>query len=585
MESPSSSVLPPPFAMLSSFGMVAEAAHGQDLSCRTHIDNRQLLSHIYCAFCPVAHTMNYIASAFTSRPTSTKSLESGVSTSSLLEEAALDDGLQESRLETQATSIADSDMASKTRSASTRARTKTAFRLCHPPPVRIHKQRLHIRPKVLLQLQKVSKASRPTPIYEVLPSVIFAPRLARHFPRTFKGKAGLGVDDLVIVSSEDYEAQELQSHDIDDLFDDKWDKREIIAAICQLSKDEYPYGQGETEICLNHGPSWTASQRKNGTYEFAATDDYGNRTVARWVPKQPKSDRTASISSMSEEKRFNFSILNPNSRRHAVIATLDRQTIEVSDQYSHPSRSLSSQTSSMLTTSSSSVSGELKTPSIGSSSATRDPIEVDDALRTLITITGIWVAFREGFSPNFKYGQPAQGLSTSPNLTLGHKHRSLSLNANQVNSNQLALAKSPNHSLSSAKRTMVGLQNTGSYSTVPLSSYPPFTPPQRSVSTGSAFMQRLSTRKSSTPKVIQLSPVGDLEGSDTEKDASRVNGSPLPRSSMSSREGRDVSMDRGIVGLGLDLGQTVSQPTERVTRRSSSRIGNMFGRSPKDRDV
>lgn len=568
--------------MLSNFGMVAEAAHGQDLTRCKHIDNQYLLSHVCSAFCPVAHTMNYIASAFTPRPTSTKSLEYGVNTPSSFGEPSLAEGMQESHVETPATSIADLHTASKTRSVSSKTRTKTAFRLCHPPPVHIHKQRLHIRPKVLLQLQRVSKASRPTPVFEVLPSVVFAPRLARHFPRAVKGKAGLGVDDLVIVSSEDYEAQELQSHDIDDLFEDKWDKREIIAAICQLGKDEYPHGQGETEICLNNGPSWIASQRRNGTYEFASTNDNGNRTVARWVPKLPKSDRSGSISSTSEEKKFNFSILNPNSRRHAVIATLDRQTIEVSDQYTHPSTSISSEASSTATTP---ASEEIKTPSIGSSFATRDPIEVDDALRTLITVTGIWVAFREGFSPNFKYGQATQGLSISPNSTFSHKHRSLSLNANQFNGNQLPTAKSPSPGLGNAKKTIIGLRNTVSNSTVPLSSYPPFTPPQRSVSTGSAFMQRLSGRKSSTPKVIQLSPVGDFDDSDNEAEVARANGSPLPRSSMSSREKREASLERGIVGLGLELGETVSQPAERATRRSSNRIGKIFGRSPKERHV
>ena len=568
--------------MLSNLGMVAEAAHGQDLTCCKHIDNQYLLSHVCSAFCPVAHTMNYIASAFTSRPTSTKSLEYGVNTPSVLDEPSVAGGLQESQVETPGTSIADVHTAPKTRSVSSRTRTKTAFRICHPPPVHIHKQRLHIRPKVLLQLQRVSKASRPTPIFEVLPSVVFAPRLARHFPRAVKGKAGLGVDDLVVVSSEDYEAQELQSHDVDDLFEDKWDKREIIAAICQLGKDEYPFGQGETEICLNQGPSWIASQRRNGTYEFTSTNDDGNRTVARWVPKQPRSDRTGSISSTSEEKKFNFSILNPNSRRHAVIATLDRQTIEVSDQYTHPSTSISSEASSTTTTP---ASEEIKTPFSGSNSATRDPIVVDDALRTLITITGIWVAFREGFSPNFRYGQPTQGLSISPNSTLSQKHRSLSLNANQFNGNQLTTAKSASPGLGNAKRTTIGLQNTASNSTVPLSSYPAFTPPQRSVSTGSAFMQRLSGRKSSTPKVVQLSPVGDFDDSDNEEGVSRANGSPLQRSSMSSREKREASLERGMVGLGLGLGETVSQPTERARRRSSSRIRKIFGRSPKEREV
>lgn len=565
-----------PPTMLSSLAMVAEAANGQDLTCCKHIDNQRLLGQVYCAFCPVAHTMNYIASAFTSRPASAKSLESGV------EEAALDEGMRELSLDNKTTSIADSDVASKRRSASSRTRTKTAFRLCHPPPVHIHKQRLHIRPRVLLQLQKISKAARPTPIFEVLPSVVFAPRLARHFPRTFKGKAGLGLDDLVVVSSENYEAQDVQSDDTDDLFDEKWEKREIVAAICQPSKDNYPYGQGETEICLHHGTSWSASQRRSGAYEFACTDDCGNRTVARWVPKPSKSDRTSSISSTPEEKKFNFSILNPNSRRHAVIATLDCQTIEVSDSYSHPSTSLSSQASSTPTTSSSLVSDRHETPCMEASQAVRDPIEVDDALRTLITITAIWVAFREGFSPNFKYGQSTQP-SNGPNRALGQKHRSLSLNANQFNTNQFAIPKSPSPSLSGATPTRTGLRHTVSSSTVPLSSYPTFTPPQRSVSTGTAFMQRLSTRQSSPRKAIPLSPVGDSEGSDMEKDASRANGSSLPHLSVSSRDGRDVSSERGSAGLGLDLGASVSSPIGRETRRrSGSRIGKMFGRSPKD---
>ena len=527
--------------------------------------------------------MNYIASAFTSRPTSAKSVES--STPSMLEEASPEEPSQESSLEGKETSVANSDVASQRRSASGRARSKTSFCLCHPPPVHIHKQRLHIRPRVLLQLQKISKSSRPIPMFEVLPSVIFAPRLARHFPRTFKGKAGLGVDDLVVVTSEDYETQEPQSEDADDLFDDKWDKREIIAAICQSSKDRYPYGQGETEICLNHGAPWNASQRKNGTYEFASTDENGRRTVARWVPKQPKSDRTSSISSTSDEKKFNFSILNPNSRRHAVIATLDRQTIDVSDQYSHPSTNPSSEASSTPTTCSSSITEKVKTPGSEANSSAGDPIEVNGALRMLIIITGIWVAFREGFSPNFKYDQPTPGLSASPRLIAGNRRRSSSLNANQFNSNQFAVPKSPSPSLSAMKRTRIGLQHTNSSSTVPLSSYPPFSPPHRSVTTGPVFMQRISAHTPSPSKVMALSPVGDFKGSDTEKGMPRADGSPLLRSSMSSMEGRDNSLERGIAGLGLDLGESASQPTDARPRRSNSRIGKIFGRSPKDRHL
>ena len=564
--------------------MVAEAAnHLEKCTCRKQFDNRQAFSHICSAFCPIgiAQSMSYIASALTlSRPTSANSADSATGTPSMPSDSTSEELFEgPGNGTTQATPVIDSDKSPKMRRASG-ARTKTVYRLALPPPVIIHKQRLHIRPKVLLQLQKVSRTCRPTPIYEVLPSHV-APKLAKHFPRTFKGKARLGVDDLVVVTSDDYHLTEsyLNSNDVDDLFEDvRWGKREIVAAICHGHGKDH---QGNTEISLSQGQSWTASRLKSGAYEFVSTDG-SDRSVARWVPKQSKTRRTSSDTrdrSLSEERKFNFSLLNPNSRRHAVIATLDRQSIEVCDQYSNPSLSQSSQTSSSSTTSSSSWSEEHQSLSKRPNLISSNSIDVDLALRTLITVTGIWVSFQEGISRSFKYSDASPTLSASPNPASKQDWRTLSLSSASFSHNQ-ASQKSLAPDLGGPHRSP--LQHTRSSPAVPLSpsftaSPYPFSPPRRSISSGTALMQRISSRRSSTNKRTELSPVGDEDGSEAERETSRAAGSPLQRRASRFKKRGSIALERAVTGLAL--GEPRSYDDGMIGK--SSRLGRLFSHSTK----
>ena len=591
-------------AMLSGLGLVADAALSQRCTCPTHTDGQKydqpLLSHICSACSAIAQSMNYLAKALTTHPTSITSMQSFSNTPpSLLEGSTSEEASEEGEsrdIDTTATSITDQNSNSGIRSLSSplaSPKSKTTYRLAHPPPVSSHRAHLHIRPRVLLQLQRVSKTVRPKPILEVLPSVIFATRLARRFPRTFKGKAGLGADDLVIVSSENYETAQPHARDPGELFEDaRWEEREIVAAVCQLSKDKSGF-QGRGEICLNNGALWIASKLGNGSYEFIMIDEHGLKTVARWVLKSPRQRTTPMAQSRPrspslEERKFNFSVLNPNSRRHAVIGTLDQHSIEVSDRYSNPALGSKSpgpstpktpatgdicdgregQSSYLWHSDRSSVgafdyqmqnSPPLSMKSTELNLATEHPLEMNESLRTLILVTGLWVTFQEGFSSSFNSGDLAQGQSTLSNTGSKHQRRSLSLSINRPGSEILPSTAKSSSSDKQPKRGV--LSHSPSTPVVPLAqtAKSPQTPPRRTMSTGPTVMRRVTSHRRSTTGAVRLGPTDEFHGSVAEGNS--VDGNSI--------EG-DNGLQRRTLAIPPSLGTGSSLRERRISSYQSS---------------
>ena len=549
--------------MLSYLGSAAELSHGQ--ACRKADP-----------FCPISQSLNYIASALASRPASAKSMLSfsSTQTSSIPEETSpeeLSDGESPAN-DTCATSVTSESTRKGSSTSNGRTKSKTLFRLAHPPPISIHKQHLHIRPKVLLQLQKTSGTSRPIPVLEVLPSVVYASRLARRFPRTFKGKAGLGADDLVIMSSEDYKTE---SSDVDEYEQVREEKhgvqRAIVAAICRPGKGEAE-SNANLEICMTDGLGWTVSRFGNGVYEFVSVDDHGLRSVARWVPKQSKSGpRTPTIGrdlSTSEEKKFCFSLLNPNSRRHAIIASLDRHSIEVSDWYVDP-ETVRKDTDSL-------------TPTLLSSSEespTRDPIEVSHDLRSLIIVTGICVAFEEGFSSRSGHDNTAP---SSPNPSIKQHHRSFSLGNSQTNSTQPS--KQAGNPVGNLQRARASLQQTRSSSAVPQPPRPGELKalPRRTSSSGGAFMERLKGRNSASNQKHQLDDIidGGIESTSTKRDVDYPLSAPTQRRTVEYQEtaGKSPSDKKPSHMSSLPKEASSQVPTGKRRRR---RFSKLFGCSRK----
>lgn len=288
-------------------------------------------------------------------------------------------------------------------------RSKTSFRFAHPPPS-AHK-RLRIRPRLLLQLQHVSQTSRPIAALDVIPSSLFRTRPTRKVSGACRGKERIGPNDLVIIENDSYgplEDEERSSSDI---------QRDVVAIINHPRKED-PKAKGMVDICMAKGGVWEATSISSSVYEFSHTGEDGLRKSVRWVMRG-KGNRhsTGSMGQVEQEnKRLSFSVMDPTKRRHPVIAWLTRNGIEVLDQYSPTSGSIRSRATSISSPVSIAAGQDRK-----HSNALSEPdmVETDDQLRTLIVVTGIWVALREGWSsyplpPEPRHSIPRSLSSTNP---------------------------------------------------------------------------------------------------------------------------------------------------------------------------
>lgn len=282
-------------------------------------------------------------------------------------------------------------------------RAKTTYNLAQPPSA--SRPKLHLRPKVLLQLHQVVRTSRPKPVYEVIPFSLLAPRSTRRLAKTFysKSRDKLCPNDLLIVKAEEYGAR-----DEDDKTDEeRWGARDVVGIICP-AKDEKG-STVKTEVLMNDGACWEVTNLPNGGYEFGCTDEHGLSLKSRWVPKLAQARRVSTMSSngsqpspITEDKKFNFSTISASSRRHPVIATMSRTNIDVLDSYVMPSAT-SPPTPGYPP---SGLNTPLATPSSITANSFLDlasdrlTVKTDDTLRRFIVLSGIWVTFSEGWVPH-----------------------------------------------------------------------------------------------------------------------------------------------------------------------------------------
>jgi hypothetical protein len=405
-----------------------------------------------------------------------------------------------------ARSVANSDISEVTsavgRPRRRALRTSTTFHLAHPAPTLTQKQRLiHIRPRLLLQLQRLSPDSRPEPAIDVLPSAAVMPRLAKKFPRMFRGKAVLGTNDVVLVRSEEYDSPDDSATETTDSDEESPSNRDMLAVICQLPKDAGG-SQGKAEIVLSDGSVWLATPLLNGLYELTTVDENGNKITARWVKRSTRRSSADFSSSApgSTPFKYTFSIIDPNSRRHPVMGTLTHNTLDVPDFYTSVS---SSAKRYPPTTHIRPLFGEHDSADEGTTPE-RTTHAVDEEVKSLVQVTGIWVALREGLSPHFKYNDSMSNGSVSAGNRGGShcRARSVSLTPEPRRPAMGATNTStpePGHSALAA----VGGKFRRAYGGPPPLSPAALAPqleelktPQRSTSAGTAFMQRVAARRS-----------------------------------------------------------------------------------------
>ncbi|KAJ5460688.1 uncharacterized protein N7458_002240 [Penicillium daleae] len=275
------------------------------------------------------------------------------------------------------------------------SRPKISYQFAYPVVHTWHK-RLRLRPKLLLQVQQVSHMARPLPILEVQQSTLYLPRFTRKFPTMFCPKNGQGPNDLSVVRSELYTrtVASITEKNISCEREDNADQRQVVATIVRVPQEDGDL-KGKAEICLNFGPVWEVTPLPSGSYEFVARTENGVRVV-RWALRGGRNRRasaTPGTQPRNDTKRFTFSIIDLNARRHPVIASMNKNLLEVYNEYSvvvPPSTSQISQSLGMSVASDLSDNEALVD--------NKNVVTLDDGLRTLILITGIWVACWEGWS-------------------------------------------------------------------------------------------------------------------------------------------------------------------------------------------
>lgn len=381
-------------------------------------------------------------------------------------------------------------------------RKSTAYLVALPAPKLASKKTLFktIRPRLLLQLQQLAAHQRPKPNIDVFPASLIAGPLvmARYihcFPRLFGVKRELGPRDLILVKSEDYTA------DAEDNDENANGRRQPVAV---LSPGR---GQGTVgEIVLDDGSIWTCSSQK-GFYSFVHVDESGASLTARWVKRNPAKRVSSQPASRpgsppispapfspggdptaESDFRYTFSIINPLSRRHPILATLTPQSMEIYDDYTTPSASSgryppTRPVSGVFDAVGSNSRDPLSSPlSVDEPSVQRETHSVDEDTKKLIMVTGLWLALQLGPAPS----STDLGESASASLSA-----SASVSASGIQESPMIMqaastfpARLPRRQTMSttASQTPPSLHSRGL---------------RRAVSTGAAFIQRRRQKESS----------------------------------------------------------------------------------------
>jgi len=251
----------------------------------------------------------------------------------------------------------------------------TTYHFALPPPkhATIH---IQIRPRLILQLQQTSGVRRATPVVDVFQNSIVPSHGHDALPRSPRP---VGPRDTVLLRSARYDkiAEEGGGSEDDE---ERLDKRHLIAILS-------PRKSGGAEITTEDGSTWIATPQGTKSYDFVHTDEHGITTTVRWARRSLKRRSTSQSDNemlaygspptspppLETTERFTFSILDPQWRRHPVIASVSSKGLNIRDHYNTTLRGPDEEEG-------------------------KETHLVDDRLRNLVTVTGTWVALKEGWN-------------------------------------------------------------------------------------------------------------------------------------------------------------------------------------------
>ncbi|KAG8157600.1 hypothetical protein KVR01_012642 [Diaporthe batatas] len=389
-------------------------------------------------------------------------------------------------------SFYDSDASHTSSAPRPRRRRATPRPSCHyhfalPAPKHGSKKHLfkNIRPRLLFQLQELPTNQRPRPAIDVFPASLIAGPLvtARYInrcPRIFGAKGELGPHDLILLKSEDYDTGLSDSEEEDEHIGAR---REPLAIFSPVR------GQGCDEIVMEDGTVWRATPGPKGSYNFVHTDSHGISQTLRWAKRntslqnQKNANRlstsaatvasdVASITEPSDYK-YTFSIINPQSRRHPILANLTPRSLELFEDFTTVSTSQGRFPPSRPMSYNFDPAGAKSPPpspfSVDEPSAERQTQPVDEKTKQLIRVTGLWLALRiTGAGPD-----PADVGEASAALP---RERTISMSSCTPQTLKIPRRSTTGNISSTVPPVQSGLR--------------------RAVSTGAAFMQRRMMKQS-----------------------------------------------------------------------------------------
>lgn len=396
-------------------------------------------------------------------------------------------------------SFYDSDASQTSSTARPRRRRTTPrkssqYLLALPAPKRGSKKHLfkNIRPRLLFQLQELpGNQRRPRPAIDVFPASLIAgplvtARYINRFPRIFGAKGELGPRDLILLKSEDYDTGLSDSEEEDEHVGGR---REPLAILSPVR------GQDCDEIVMEDGTVWRATPGPKGSYNFVHIDEHGITQTARWAKRNPRSVSNSSVQNQKNANRlsssaatvasdgasaaepsdykYTFSLINPQSRRHPILANLSPRSLEVFEDYTTVSTSQGRFPPSRPMSYNFDSAGAKSPPpspfSVDEPSTERQTQPVDEKTKQLIRVTGLWLALRLG-------GTASDSAETSE-VSAAHPREP-----------SISISSCASQSLKMPRRSTTG--NISS-TTAPVQSGL-----RRAVSTGAAFMQRRMMKQS-----------------------------------------------------------------------------------------
>ena len=308
------------------------------------------------------------------------------------------------------------------------SRAKTSYQLAYPPPPKTQ-SRFLLRPRLLLQLRKVNDRRRAAPVLEVFTAQRSIRNSVKQHARE-RGQNPNTEDKLLVLSCDSYnDTHDRPESPVEASEDESIAARDVIASMHRISGGDVEH-QAEARIYIGK-EIFTITKTKNGGYEF--TED-GGPVKAKWIPKMSRGRSVAQEQSEpTVEKKFQFTLLSPHARRHPIVGSMNRQTISIHNQYLVPDTPTSPVKPSSLSSASSHNTSSSTLDDTTFGPIPNSIVDTSEHTRILILVTGIWIAFAEGWVEMDHTNPPTPSINATPKKSRNFSSRTFqSQESNEV---------------------------------------------------------------------------------------------------------------------------------------------------------